>query len=460
MKASKMMRIFGVLLLSFLMISNAFAEEKEQDIQVVSPNKVLKMSQDGKTLDSYLIDAFSPFGFKVKGPGKLSVSLYKNYPVAELNGAKAPSTFTIFQNRKKVEEIKVKGEADKAAFTDNKEMLPGKAVKKEYDLEEGEFAYNILISPDAENGGMVVLSFEPKAVEEVEMIPLVPLVPLAPIAPAEPVKVAEKQPEQKPAEQAKEEPKEEPKEKAAKEKPAEEKKEEAKPEEKKKDEVVPPSVEEIPVDEKPTEEEKVDDSKKSDTHYVMIEPRLGINLAMQSVKAEGETSFDPNPAFTAGGAVRYILPFWEERLRLGLGVDWHSYDFSQETGTGTAKQRNIDITLTSVPMMLEAEIFILPNGIFRPYAGIGLGGAWTRMKYTSTPTSTSEQIIKVDMKKWTYAFEILAGIQFNVWQGGPFLQARYLISRTDYDSEDTDNSYLSSAEHGGLAFQIGYQFEI
>jgi len=435
MKMVKFLRIFVLAALLTMCVSAAFAEEQEDNPRLLTGNQAYEIPTGGQTgIRAYQIDAFNPLAFEVKGPGKLTLIFYKNYAASRKEGVPEKSSFTVFMNRSLFETVQIAAPVSGMFYKESADIMPGRPERREFELKEGTFSYNILLSPDADRGGAVSWMFKAPEPAEAEVIPLVPLVPLAPVATQQPAQTA-------PQQQPKEEPKP-----VAKEEPKPVAKEEPKPaEEPKKDEALPPpSVEQIPQGEQPVAEEKAEEDKKSGKIYVMLEPRLGVNLAMQSVKSEGKTSFETNPAFTAGFAARYVLPVWSQRLRLGLSVDWHSYSFSQTSGSGTTQERGIDVTLTSLPLMAEFEIFILPTGIFRPYVGVGAGGAFVNMDYKSVPKDTTLDTVKVDSKKWTYAFEVLAGLQFNVWQGGPFIQARYLISRATYSSSE-GYDYLTAA---------------
>ncbi len=429
------------------------AAEENEPISLLSQNAKLQIQDGEKSVEAWAITPLAPLQFNVTGPGTLTVQFIKNTKPTDPNSGKVQSTFTILKNgviwQSIVHTAPVKKER---IYKDNKDLVPGKAMAWSVEVPEETWSIGILLSPDAMQGGAIGLNFEKPETEQ-ELIPLVPLVPL--VAPVPAVKEVVPEPVAEPAPKPVEEPKP-----AEEVKPAEEAKpvEETKPEEEAKPEdETKPVEEEKPAEEVAATEDKGGWPNQDGPHYVMLEPRLGVNLAMQSVDSGDGASFEANPGFSVGMGARYIMPFLDERFRIGLGLDWYEYSFSRTVAPDTADETTVDVTLTSVPIMLEFDAFILTKGIFQPFVGLGAGANWVKMDYASIPGSgNSGQRIDVESKDFTYAVAFWGGCLFNVWWGGPFVKVRYMISKHDYVSENI--TLLEAAEHGGLSFLLGYDF--
>ena len=397
-----------------------------------------------------------------------------------------PVTFSIYKNNAPLTTISAAAKAGgKFTYEGVNEYLPGPPQTWTIEVPEETWRMGILIAPDAMLGGGVQLSFEiPAAEPEPELIPLVPLVPLVPLAPVEEPAAApapvEAQPEPAPVV---EEPVPQPIAEPAPvvEEPAPQPVAEPQPKAtEESEEAIPPPVDEIPMT--PVEEPLPQEATQAETatpktpengpNNVMIEVRLGANLAIQSLKTYDpikkayNTDTHVRPMFAAGLSVDYILPVWSERLRLGLSVDYSRYSYSEILSGGTSEESDMDLTLMSIPIMAELNVFILTKGLAQPFVGLGVGGNYVSVDSRSIPVDKNLDITDVEIRKWTYAAAFWAGVQFNVWQGGPFIKARYMISQTDYSKEipnlggaaQNREFKLTNAEHGGLSLLAGYQF--
>ena len=455
--------LWAVLFFSLILLAAGEAGAGEEPVTILSENRKLHILENGQTSDVYLITALSPFQLDVKGPGRLTLSLIKNYDPADPADAGKPATFTILKDNAVEETLthtapQVKGRIYKHAPG----FLPGKSRDWSRGVPDEKWTIGVIISPDATKGGAIGYRFEPpQEKEDIELIPLVPLVPLVP-------------PKDRPAQPPEESRAEE--EKA----PAEEQPEKGPPEEPEADEEKPEEGEasgeaaEEPTAEEVGEEPEAEEAPKKPLWF-MIEPRLGLNLAIQPLEVSGKgKSTQVDTMFAAGLGARYVLPFLNERFRVGLGLDWHQYGYTQTIETPQDYQgvpappytAKINVDLATIPIMAEADVFILTDGIFRPFGGFGIGVAWVSMDYAGEMWLAAEnRYINIDAQErtWTYAVAFWLGCQFNVWYGGPFVKARYLLSKKNYNinvpNPKFKNIKLDNAEHGGLSFLGGYQFE-
>jgi|GEM_PF-5533957 len=440
------------LVISMLFICSQLFAQSEA-IKMLSQNKVYHTKGGLEELETYEISPFSPLQFTITGPGKLTLSLIKTYTVADMKGAMKPSTFQIYKDGALLTSISHNAEKNPGViFEETTEFLPGRAKKWSIELGEETWTIGVLVTPDQ---GMVGITVEEPEEDALPLVPLVPLVPLEPApAPAKvepaPVKAVEPVVPAKPVEAAKA----------------------VEPAAKKEFELPPPVDEKVaePVKEEPKAEIKPEpapvaakeEATKDKKVFIMIEPRLGVNLAIQSRKVNNATSLNTNPMFTVGLGLRYVIPAMDQRFRLGVGIDWSQYSYKYED---VSPGVDMDIDLMSIPFTAEFDAFILTKGIFRPFLGLGVGGNYVQMVHKTT--STTEPDRKVTTQKITYALSFWAGCQFNVWNGGPFIKARYTVSMADYDDPhdkgESENivkaKLLTNADHGGLSFLGGYQFE-
>jgi len=389
-------------------VAQTTSDTQDNPIQVVSAGQKVHIALGETIEEAYSLNPFSPLLFSVQGPGTLTVLLYKNYSNDNLAAAQQPATFQIYKNDSLFKTINHPAKSVVGqTYKEIKDLLPGEAYELKLEIPEEKWKVGILLTPDS---GAASVSFEPPAAPEEAMLPLVPLVPLVPIAP-EPVK-EEPPVEEKPAAVA-EEPKEEPKEEPAPEEP-----------------------------------------KEDDTIYVSLEPRLGVNLAIQTLKSQEpttggiiqKTEYQTDAMFTLGFSAKYVMPWMDQRFRLGIGFDWYQFSYNKFT---TAP---VYIKLMSVPIMVEFDAFILTDGIFRPFVGVGAGINYAKLTYVGPSDLVPTGYAEILDPQITYAVALWAGCQFHVWQGGPFVKARYMFSQYDHPQ-------LKQAEHGGLSFLVGYQFE-
>lgn len=447
------------LLFTGLLAGLAYADGER--VRLSSASEQVHVLDGEEVTPAYIVNPFAPLRVAIEGPGSLTLQVYKTFSVADPYAAEYPATFQIYRDGKVTATISHHApKKEGLRLREEMGLTPGAPKSWTAEIPKGEtWDLGVVLSPDT---GLVAVIFTPAEEEapagEPELIPLVPLVPLVPLAPAKPVEPAPApvveaskpvEPIPAPVEELKPEPP----------KPEEPKPEPPKPEPPKPEEPAPAPAEEAKPEEAKPEEAKP--AREEGPKYVMIEPRLGLNLAIQSVNVAGSTSLETNPMFTAGATVAYILPVLDERFRVGLSFDWQQYSYTADLPWLKA---DADITLTSVPMMVSFDAFILTRGLVRPFVGAGIGANWVRMQYVQINQDSGAEMVRIDSKDWTYAAALWAGVQFNVWQGGPFAKVRYTISRNDYDGaldENTGarNGELKNAEHGGLSFLAGYQFE-
>lgn len=412
-----------LVIIAVLVLMPYTSSAQSEKVQVLSRNKIYHTKGDGQDLDYYEVSPFSPLQFKVSGPGKLVLSLIKTYTVAEGKKALDKASFQIYKDGSLLATIEHGAEKNPGViFAETTEFLPGKPQEWSLEVSEGEeLTIGVLVTP---NKGAIGIKFEEPEEEPLALVPLVPLVPVEPEA-AAPVA-----------------------------KPVAEKKEEQKDE-------LPKPVDELVVKDEP--EKKKEEKQGEKIPVVSIEPRLGVNLSIQSRKINNVSTSGVNPMFTAGLALKYILPVWDQRLRIGAGFDYSSYGYDY---LNVSPNTDIHVRLLSIPMQVEFDAFILTKGIFRPFVGLGGGVNYTEMKH-ETVLKIEDKTRTVNTKNITYAFSFWAGCQFAVWNGGPFVKMRYTVSMADYDDPpDKDENpnipkdkLLTNADHGGLSFLAGYQFE-
>ncbi len=473
----------ALILIPLFLASALSAAEKESNspVKLLSGNKTVTIQDGKKTLEAYEVKALAPLLFEVKGPGKLNLTFYKNYDPKDSKAAKKSSDFNILKNdellhTESLAAVYKKGLVYKGAQT----PLPGKPATWSVALKEGTSSFGIMLSIDARQGGAVSIRVEKE--EEPELVPLVALVPLAP-------------PAEKSAPAAKPEPaKQDP---VPAEKTDDRKKENATPfsaaalgdkgEDKKEEKPVAAALP-VPVDEtQPKEAEKPEEQpepeivaasaekdKKKGPHYVMIEPRFGANLAIQPISVQGQSGDNTqvDAMFVGGLSVRYVMPWLDERFRLGIGFDWQQYSYSQHV-----PNTNINIELMSVPILVEFDAFILTQGLFKPFVGLGVGPNYTELTWDPKDSTQLQGDLNgwdsATTKTWTYAIAVWAGNQFSLndylpIDGGPFFKVRYMISKADHKAEGRDpnsgqkisTTLLTNAEQGGLSFLFGWHFEI
>ncbi len=211
-----------------------------------------------------------------------------------------------------------------------------------------------------------------------------------------------------------------------------------------------------------------EESKDSDV-YLMIEPRLGINLALDLSQEN-----DVKSMLAFGISMHYVLPWLEESIRLGMGMDYWVYNLSTSQVGGAVTYKYLD-ELSSIIILLELEYnfnfllkSVMPESLlfFRPLAGLGAGVSRNSLLRTVASNDGRFDGKFVESDVVSFALGIWAGCRFDVWNGGPLVMFRYIYSKVDHVSEVLDNgvkrtqTVISGAEHGGLQFYAGYQFEL
>ena len=432
--------ILGLIVIIGLVSMQVLADENKSEneaVKLLTSNEKSQILKGKERIKVYQTRPLSPIQFDVTGPGVLKLTFFKNATPGDKT-AEAEATFSVLKKGVLIETVKVPGASEKkATYSEQKDYFPGDGETWSTEIPEETWNLAVMIAPDAIMGGAVGMEFSEPAPEEVEMVPLVPLVPLAPIAAvgggeegAAPAgKTAKAQEAQEPA------------------------KEEQVAEEVKEEEA--PAVEgEGQVEESVATESSVDMGVWGNGHrYIMIETRFGLNIINQKFNVEnGGSDKQINMMFIAGLSGRYIMPWLDERFRIGVGIDWFQYGFELNSPLGKHKYE-----IMSIPILLEFDAFILTEGLFRPFVGLGAGTAIVQMKYRGPFTKDLASDEAVFPTKATYAVAFWGGCQFFVWYGGPFIKARYLLSTRKY--EDKGILFLERGEHGGFSLLTGYQFE-
>ncbi len=181
-------------------------------------------------------------------------------------------------------------------------------------------------------------------------------------------------------------------------------------------------------------------------HYFIIEPRVGYRFQFENKENRS--------ALEAGASLRYPLPFWGQRLRVGFGMDWVYFEKTKNMEAGGAYRKR----LTSLPMLFELDCSFMELGLWRPFfgAGLGLTRTWLTLdvhSYTYDPNETNDLVSTVKNSENDLAASVWGGCAFNVFYGGPFLKIRYMWSEARF-------IHLAKAEDmGGLSMLVGYHWE-
>ena len=181
--------------------------------------------------------------------------------------------------------------------------------------------------------------------------------------------------------------------------------------------------------------------------YFVFEPRIGWRFQIK------ETPM--TMPLEAGLAARYPLPFWGQRLRVGMGFDWARIESGRQENqqsVGGAFRSRID----TIPILFELDCSFMELGLWRPFFGTGVGVTVARMdlevaSFTmqAEPTDT---IATVHDRQDVLALAVWGGCAFNVFYGGPFMKIRYLWSEATF-------LLLGTKDLGGLSILFGYHWE-
>ncbi len=216
-------------------------------------------------------------------------------------------------------------------------------------------------------------------------------------------------------------------------------------------------------EEREEEEEETESPPEPDSRSVMIEPRFGMNLFL---RMPGRSDLVGRPGFpmpTVGLAAAYI-PFWlDRRFRIGGALDWQRHTGRKRhtylTAEGVEEKREVEIILESVPLLFEFNAFLLTKGLVRPFVGVAIGPLFARMRQTPKDPAFRYPQATFFTTSTTMALAVWAGVQFNVWRGGPFLKLRFMDANADHEHVFSSPPTLENVDQGGLSLTTGYQFE-
>lgn len=176
----------------------------------------------------------------------------------------------------------------------------------------------------------------------------------------------------------------------------------------------------------------------------LVAPKLGLF----------EPTAHPSAAFFGGLEVGYRLPWLGRRLVVAL-----EGSFLQPSASGTVASPQLTVggqtangayTLKEQQLALALLLVYRADRIWKeltPYGGLGPAAYRHQARTTAFGSTTTE----VD---GGWGLEIVAGAEWRVWHGGPFLELDYRLARVHFIS-------TGSANAGGfLALGAGYRFAL
>ncbi len=388
---------------------------------VNSSSRTLTVVYDVTRTSVYAVTPGSPLEFSLEGPAKVALEMFVNRLPNDPDNLNRQATFTFSMNGAEVNAMPVNGPKKLGQiYAETGEWFPSSPTESELDVTEGLHKFVVTLGADTPQGGSLAITATKTAP------PPKPIAVVAAVPASRP-----KPPESKPEEPAKaEEPKKE----------------------------TPPPAPVAATEDK-------GDSKV----FLMVEPRLGVNLAMSPQQGTSVKGM-----FALGQSLHYVLPWMDQSMRVGLGLDYWSYNLSTRQIAGTVTYQ-YDDDLSSLVLLLEYEYHfhsllkpLVPEHLrfIRPLAGIGLGISADSLMRTIASTDSRYDGKYVESDVVSFAMGIWGGCRFDIWNGGPLVKFRYTYSRVDHESEVVDNGVrktqtaISGAEHGGLQFFVGYQLEL
>ncbi len=394
---------------------------------VNSSSRTLTVVYDITRTSTYAVTPEAPLEFSLEGPAKVTLKMFVNRLPNDPDNLNRQASFTFSMNGETANTMPVNGPKKLGQiYAETGDFFPSSATESELDVEGGLHKFVVTVGADTPQGGALAIT----ATRTAPAAPPPPVVAAVPAARPQP-------PATKPAP-----PKAEP------------------------EKVEPPKEEPAPVAAPvaaTTEEQKDEDI------FLVIEPRLGMNLAISPQQGTSAAAM-----LAMGQSLHYVLPWLEQSMRVGVGLDYWSYELTTRQVGGTVTYEYND-DLSSLIVLVEYEHHfhsllkpLLPESLrfIHPMAGLGLGVASDSLLRTIASSDSRYDGKYVESDVVSFAMGLWAGCRFDVWHGGPLVKARYTYSRVDHESEVLDNGVrrtqtaISGAEHGGLQFYVGYQLEL
>ncbi len=450
-------------------VSIAYAED---GFEVLSSNA--KYTLKGKAKGgAYQLTPLAPMKIKVKGPGTLELTFYKNYmPRDSRKKLRIKAVVGIYLGTNKIKDAYVKAAKVKGLLYAERgvKFRPGKGKTVKVEIPEGDQEVNLVVSPAAEHGVGVAIKFVPPAPDVVPIVPIVPLapveeekpakqaqasnnakseVPVVPIVPLEPEK-----PKKKPVKKAqKKQEKAKPVAKQPKKKPESKKKEQQK-------KVVKNPAKPIKK-ESPKKEEEAK-SPQEEIHYVRIMPFAGLNMPLRTGQGFIAT-------YSAGLDLHYILPISaiKDRLSMGLAFAYSGYGYTVENvpiAPNSSVTVDVDLDMKSMYLLFDTQFDFYKTDLLVFYADLGLGLLLGSATYT--PHKSDRVLYGHEWSNFkTFGMQFGSGVLFRlgkaIWAKDFFdagLGISYRMAQITYKDEN-GTEIIKDADHGGLALELMLRFQ-
>jgi hypothetical protein len=175
---------------------------------------------------------------------------------------------------------------------------------------------------------------------------------------------------------------------------------------------------------------------------LLVRPRAGIAYHPQLVAVGPAAGVDIGLAVAAHG-----------RLVLGLAVEHFRFTFARTlVPVGNTARADLEATLSTTPVLFEAQARAPLVGRLSVFAGAGAGPFFTRVETRSTGGTAS--LAAAGTNSVVLGGAALAGLGLSVGPGRFTVEGRYHVASGEVDGAAKDVSA------GGLSAQAGYQLEL